>query len=123
MSFEAQTNGHDIWVIGHKNPDTDSICAAISYAYLKNAIDEENHYIPKKAGSLNEETSYILNRFGVDVPETVNDVYTQLMDLNLRHQEGISGHLSLKKAWELMKRKGLSPFLLLMRKIFSKASL
>ena len=107
MSFEAQTNGHDIWVIGHKNPDTDSICAAISYAYLKNAIDEENHYIPKKAGSLNEETSYILNRFGVDVPETVNDVYTQLMDLNLRHQEGISGHLSLKKAWELMKKEGV----------------
>ena len=107
MSFEAQTNGHDIWVIGHKNPDTDSICAAISYAYLKNAIDEENHYIPKKAGSLNEETSYILNRFGVDVPETINDVYTQLMDLNLRHQEGISGHLSLKKAWELMKKEGV----------------
>ena len=107
MSFEAQTNGHDIWVIGHKNPDTDSICAAISYAYLKNSIDSEHHYIPKKAGPLNEETSYILNRFGVEVPETVTDVYTQLMDLNLRHQEGISGHLSLKKAWELMKKEGV----------------
>lgn len=107
MEIMTKSPNHEIWVIGHKNPDTDSICAAISYAYLKNAIDKENIYIPKKAGPINEETSFVLKTFGIDVPETVNDVYTQLMDLNLRHQEGISGHYSLKKAWELMKKEGV----------------
>ena len=91
----------EVWVIGHKNPDTDSICAAISYAYLKNQIGEEK-YIPKKAGEINSETAYVLNRFGVEEPETVEDVGTQVKDIELRHTKGVSNHYSLKKAWELM---------------------
>lgn len=103
----TESSGHEIWVIGHKNPDTDSICAAISYAYLKNSIDKDNTYVPKKAGSISEETRYVLNRFSTKEPETVKDVYTQLMDLNLRRQEGINSHYSLKKAYELMKKEGV----------------
>ncbi len=91
----------EVWVIGHKNPDTDSICAAISYAYLKNQIGEER-YVPKKAGEINSETTYVLNRFGVEEPETVEDVGTQVKDIELRHTKGVSNHYSLKKAWELM---------------------
>lgn len=91
----------EVWVIGHKNPDTDSICAAISYAYLKNHTGEGT-YIPKKAGDLNSETAYVLNRFGVEEPETVEDVGTQVKDIELRHTKGVSDHYSLKKAWELM---------------------
>ena len=90
-----------VWVIGHKNPDTDSICSAISYAYLKNAT-EEDEYIPKKAGSLNEETKYVLKRFGVQEPETVKNVGVQLKDIDFRRTEGVDGWLSLKKAWEMM---------------------
>ena len=47
------------WVIGHKNPDTDSICAAIAYADLKNQT-EDGIFIPKRAGHMNEETKYVL---------------------------------------------------------------
>ncbi|MCR5195602.1 MAG: putative manganese-dependent inorganic diphosphatase [Pseudobutyrivibrio sp.] len=93
---------NSIYVIGHKNPDTDSICAAIGYAYLKNALAEEETYIAKKAGPLNSETRYVLERFNVPEPETIEDVGAQLMDIEYRRLEGVDGHISLKKAWELM---------------------
>ena len=93
---------NSVYIIGHKNPDTDSICAAIAYSYLKNAIDRETSYIPKKAGELNEETRYVLNRFNVPEPETISDVGAQLMDIEYRQLEGVDGHISLKKAWEIM---------------------
>ena len=88
-------------VVGHKNPDTDSICAAIAYAYLKNQISED-HFIPKKAGGINEETRYVLNRFGVEEPDTLTDVGAQVKDIDFRRTAGVDGHISLKKAWELM---------------------
>ena len=91
-----------VWIIGHKNPDTDSVCAAIAYANLKNAT-EEGEFIPKKAGDINSETAYVLKRFGAEVPETVSDVGTQIKDIELRHTQGVSDHYSLKKAWELMR--------------------
>ncbi len=95
-------NNQVVWVIGHRNPDTDSICAAITYANLKNQIEPGN-FIPKKAGSLSEETKYVLERFGVEEPETVLNVGTQLKDIDFRRTDGVSSHISLKKAWELMK--------------------
>ena len=91
-----------VWVIGHKNPDTDSICAAIAYANLKNKT-EKGTFLPKKAGPINEETKYVLNTFHVPEPETVSDVSTQISDLSFRRTAGVSDHYSLKKAWELMK--------------------
>ena len=91
-----------VYIIGHKNPDTDSICAAIAYSYLKNALSTGDNYIPKKAGPLNEETRYVLNRFNVPEPETISDVGAQLMDIEYRQLEGVDGHISLKKAWEIM---------------------
>ena len=91
-----------VWVVGHKNPDTDSICAAITYAALKNK-SEEGTFIPKKAGELNGETRYVLDYFGVEAPETVESAGTQLKDLDLRHTEGIDGNCTMKKVWELMK--------------------
>ncbi len=98
----AENKNEPVWVVGHKNPDTDSVCAAISYAYLKNRIDEERLYIPKKAGTLNGETKYVLNYFHVPEPETVTDVSTQIRDIDIKKTMGVDGHLSLKKAWDLM---------------------
>lgn len=112
----SQTSAHatrPVWVIGHKNPDTDSICAAISYAYLKNHTgdgidspiteDQRTVYIPKKAGPLNGETRYVLKRFGAEEPETVEDVRTEIRDLSFRRNPGLNDHYSLKKAWSLMR--------------------
>lgn len=92
-----------VWVIGHKNPDTDSICAAIAYANLKNQT-EEGDFVPKKAGPINEETRYVLNKFHVSEPDTVRSVGTQIKDMDYRRTEGVNEHLSLKKAWALMRQ-------------------
>ena len=63
---EYKEKAKEIMVIGHKNPDTDSICSAICYADLKNKITGTDNYVPKRAGHLNEETHFVLNRFGVE---------------------------------------------------------
>ncbi len=92
----------NVYIVGHKNPDTDSISAAIAYAYLKNALSEDEVYIAKKAGDINSETRYVLERFGIDEPETIDDVGAQLMDTEYRTLEGVNGHISLRKAWDIM---------------------
>ncbi|MQN00775.1 MAG: putative manganese-dependent inorganic diphosphatase [Lachnospiraceae bacterium] len=101
--MEKLKHSTPVWVIGHKNPDTDSICAAIAYANLKNQT-EEGDFVPKKAGPINDETRYVLKTFHVREPETVSSVGTQIRDMNYRHTEGVDAHLSLKKAWALMRQ-------------------
>ncbi len=104
-------NKKKVWIVGHKNPDTDSICAAIAYADLKNHLaqnekntTEYNHeYIPKRAGEINAETSYVLSYFGADAPELISDVGTQIKDIAFRETQGVSSHISMKKAWEMMR--------------------
>lgn len=91
-----------IWIIGHKNPDTDSICAAIAYADLKNKIGEDR-YESKRAGQLNEETKYVLDYFKVPAPGYVADAGAQVKDIEIRETAGVDSHISMKKAWELMK--------------------
>lgn len=92
-----------VWVVGHKNPDTDAICAAISYAYLKNQT-EDKEYIAKRAGNINEETRYVLEHFGATEPELVTYVGAQIKDISIRKTAGVSSQISLKRAWELMKK-------------------
>lgn len=99
----AEQKQRVVWVVGHKNPDTDSICAAIAYADLKNK-SEDGVFLPKKAGNVNQETRYVLDRFGVQEPKTISDVGAQLKDINYRRSEGVSEHITLKKAWELMRQ-------------------
>lgn len=95
-----------VYVVGHKNPDTDSICAAIAYANLKCKITGEK-YEPRRAGNLNEETQYVLKKFGVKAPRFLGDVRTQVSDLEIRQLDGEPGDTSLKKAWEKMKDAGV----------------
>lgn len=98
------TESKKVWVVGHKNPDTDSICAAISYAYLKNQSGEKKTYVAKRAGAVNEETRYVLERFGVEEPPLVTYAGAQIKDINIRKTAGVSNQISLKRAWELMKK-------------------
>ena len=93
-----------VWVVGHKNPDTDSICAAISYAYLKNQSGDKKTYVAKRAGAVNEETRYVLEHFGVEEPPLVTYAGAQIKDINIRKTAGVSNQISLKRAWELMKK-------------------
>ena len=88
-------------VIGHKNPETDSICSAICYANLKTSITGKE-YVPCRAGRINEETQFVLNYFGVEAPELVSNVKTQVRDIEIRETAGVDRNISLKKAWNLM---------------------
>ena len=98
-------NTRPVYIIGHKNPDTDSICSALAYAYLKNTL-EGGGYIAARAGQLNQETQYVLNYFQAEAPVYVADVMTQVKDIEIRKTEGVQGNLSLKQAWNLMRRIG-----------------
>ena len=104
MSTEKK---RDIFVIGHKNPDTDSICSAIAYADLKNKLTHESRYVPKRAGQLNEESRFVLEYFGVKTPEYVADVGTQVKDIEIRMTAGVDANISLKKAWQLMRQNNV----------------
>lgn len=91
-----------IYVVGHKNPDTDSICSAITYANLKRILTGER-YVAKRAGDINGETKYVLERFGVEIPGYLDNVRLQVQDMNINAVCGVDGNLSIKKAWDLMK--------------------
>ena len=95
-----------VYVIGHKNPDTDSICSAIAYANLKNKITGEK-YIAKRAGEVNGETAYVLDKFQVSVPSLLDNVHLQVKDMDIRHIKGVSGHMSIKDAWARMKDENI----------------
>ena len=119
MNFEPKK----VWVTGHKNPDTDSICSAIAYASLKSEIlsrlhqgesveqyhdflvaDEnyaESVYVPGRAGQISTETEYVLNTFNVPAPVLMNQIRTQVCDINIRRIAPISSDYSLKKAVQM----------------------
>lgn len=95
-----------VCVIGHKNPDTDSVCSAICYAALKKKLTGMD-YVPKIAGSINSETEFVLRKAGVKKPELITDVRTQVSDIEIRKVAGVDGSISLKNAWEIMQREKL----------------
>lgn len=97
---------NQVYVVGHRNPDTDSICSAIAYANLKQQIGDGN-YIAKRAGMLNEETQYVLERFGVEAPTLLSNVQLQVRDVDVNRSPGISSHMSIKEAWAMMKEKNV----------------
>ena len=96
----------EIYVIGHINPDTDTICSAIAYANLKNKIDDRK-YVAKRAGSLNSETKFVLDYFDIKEPDYLDNVYTQVRDMEIRRIDGISKDISLKEAWTIMERENI----------------
>lgn len=93
-----------IYIIGHKNPDTDSICSAIAYADIKNRLNSGKKYAAKRAGQINEETEYVLKRFGVEAPGYLSDVGTQVKDMEIRETPGVPNNISIKDAWSIMKK-------------------
>ena len=95
---------HKVVVIGHRNPDTDSICSAIAYAELKNKTSDLVCE-PRRAGKMNQETEFVLKKFGVKPPRMCTDVNPKIRDVDYREMPGIPGSTSLRKAWEIMRDK------------------
>lgn len=95
-----------IYVIGHRNPDTDSICSAISYANLKRALGQDN-VVAARAGSINKETKYALEYFGAQAPQLVTDIYPRVSDVAMNVTAKLSPSASLRKLGMTMKEEGL----------------
>ena len=91
-----------VFVIGHKNPDTDSICSAIAYAALKNKTDD-GVFVPKRAGEVNNEAKYVLDFFDVETPEFIGHVGTQVKDVEIKPTPSLNEGISLKNAWNKMR--------------------
>lgn len=94
-----------IYIFGHKNPDTDSICSAIAYAEFKRKLGY--NAVPKRLGEINRETEFVLNYFQVSVPEKLETVKTQVCDLNLDIVNPASPDISIKTAWMIMKKHNI----------------
>lgn len=93
-----------VYVIGHKNPDTDSICSAIAYADLRQKVTGQVHEA-KRAGHVNDETAYVLDRFGVEAPKLLTDVRLQVRDLDIHEMPGLKPNASIRDTWERMRQE------------------
>ncbi|WP_308000032.1 putative manganese-dependent inorganic diphosphatase [uncultured Gemmiger sp.] len=98
-----KTAPRHINIIGHQNPDTDSICSALAYAWLKNGGSFTGLYEARRAGHVNRETKYALQHFGVDAPRLCTDISPQIKDIDIRTQPGIQAEMSVRAAWNLMR--------------------
>ena len=98
-----KTAPRHINIIGHQNPDTDSICSALAYAWLKNGGRFTGLYEARRAGHVNRETKFALQHFGVDAPRLCTDISPQIKDIDIRTQPGIQGEMSVRAAWNLMR--------------------
>ncbi|MFA6941578.1 MAG: CBS domain-containing protein, partial [Clostridiaceae bacterium] len=92
-----------IYIFGHKNPDTDSICASIAYAEFKNKTGNQNA-LSVRLGDINRETQFVLDYFNADTPVYIETVKTQISDLDIDILAPISPEISLKTAWSIMKK-------------------
>lgn len=95
-----------IYAIGHRNPDTDSICSAIAYANLKRNMGCEN-VVPARAGSVNKETKYALEYFGVEAPQLVSDIYPRVKDIAVKVQKSVKATDNLRTLGMAMKECNL----------------
>ena len=102
----SRDKNRKVYVVGHKNPDTDSICSAIAYAALKTKITGIHHE-PRRAGKLNEETQYVLEHFGVKAPRLLSDLREQIKDVELKEVDGLKSSVSIRTAWEKMQESNI----------------
>ena len=96
-----------VYVIGHKNPDTDSICSAIAYAHLRKTLTG-NDYIPARAGEINPETAFVLDRFQIEVPRFMDDVRTQINDVRISPPHNGSPDMSIREIWQQLEKRQVS---------------
>ncbi|SNU96450.1 Probable manganese-dependent inorganic pyrophosphatase [Megamonas hypermegale] len=96
----------NIYVIGHRNPDTDSICSAIAYANLKNVMGAKN-VVAARAGSINKETKYALDYFKAQAPQLITDIYPRVSDIAISVTKKVKTTDNLRTLGMAMKEAGL----------------
>ena len=90
-----------IYVFGHRNPDTDSVVSSMAYAALHNALGEQD-YVAARLGHLNDETAFLLNRFGFEPPLYLGTVRTQVRDIDFDRPPTLNAAVSVGRAWEMV---------------------
>ena len=93
-----------IYVTGHKNPDTDSIVAAMAYASLRNALGDRE-YEAACLGHVSDETNIVLERFGFKPPKRIYDMYTQVKDLDYDTPPCLNAAVSVSRAWQILQEQ------------------
>ena len=89
------------YVCGHRNPDTDTIVASIAYAALNNMLGE-NEYVPVRLGHINDETTFLLDRFGFQPPAMISSVRTQIRDVEFDNPPRLSASVPVSYAWNML---------------------
>ena len=98
---------NDIYVCGHRNPDTDSIVASMAYANLRNALGDRE-YKAVRIGSINDETQRMLDRFGFEPPMYIKNMRAQVSDLDFDHPTELNKSVPLDLAWRSMRDGSIS---------------
>ena len=104
---ESPTKKRNVYVIGHATPDTDSVCSAIGYALFKNLTDRRYVFTPARAGGINEETKFVLERFGVPAPVEVESLTPTVSDLELHKPIAIYERDSVHALAQLVREEGV----------------
>ena len=94
------------YIIGHKTPDTDTVCASISLSYLKNKLGDKTE--PRVLGTLNKETKFVLDYFGFKEPEFLNDVKVQIKNMSYNKEVMVNEHVSIFRAYKELIRLGVT---------------
>ncbi len=94
------------FIFGHRNPDTDSVCASIALSYLMN--EEGKNTIPKVLGHINLETAFVLDYFGVKCPDYLNDTKVQIKDIKYNKKAWIVDTDSISNAFSLMQQQNIT---------------
>lgn len=97
----------EILVTGHRNPDTDSIVASLAYANLRNSLGDRE-YRAVRIGAINDETQRMLSRFGIEAPEYINNMRTQVCDLEFDRPTALSPTVSMDLAWRTMRSSSVA---------------
>lgn len=98
---------NEIYVVGHRNPDTDSIVAAMSYAALRNALGDRD-YVAAYLGHVSDETQRLLDRFGFQPPHLIQNVRTQVSDLDYDTPPALNATVTMDRAWHIMREQRIS---------------
>ncbi|MCL2503782.1 MAG: putative manganese-dependent inorganic diphosphatase [Coriobacteriia bacterium] len=96
-----------VLVFGHRNPDNDSICSAVGYAHLKNAVDPDNTYTAARLGPAPKETEWLFGRFGLDLPEEISHVRTRVRDVMGKTVTTVTPDQTILDAGRLMRARGI----------------
>ena len=98
---------NEIYVTGHRNPDTDSIVSAMAYAALRNALGDRE-YVAAHLGHISDETQHMLDRFGFPPPVRIHNVRTQVRDLDFDTPPALNSSVTMDRAWHIMREERIS---------------